>query len=110
MRVLEDHQHRIMPGQRFHRGNKGLQRSLPALLGGQIERGIAAIVRQRQHLGKECRILRIGRGLRQRRVELRLRGVVVHKPGGTLHLGDDRIKCAVGVLGRTEVAALARRA
>ena len=37
-------------------------------------------------------------------VELRLRGVVVRKSGGALHLADDRIECAVGMLRRTEVA------
>ena len=37
-------------------------------------------------------------------VELRLRGVVVRKSGGTFHLADDRIKRAVGVLRRAEIA------
>ena len=58
MRILEDHQHRILPRQRLHLRNERFQRSLPALLRGQIERGIASVVRQRQHLGKQCRVLR----------------------------------------------------
>ena len=33
-------------------GNERFQRSLPALLGGQLKRGITSVVRQRQHLGK----------------------------------------------------------
>ena len=48
-----------------------------------------------------------GGGLRQYRielVELHLRGVVVHKPGGAFHLADDRIKGAVSVLGGAEIA------
>ena len=48
-----------------------------------------------------------GRGLRQQRIELvefRLRGVVVRKSGGALHLADDRIQCAVGMLRRAEIA------
>ena len=45
MRVLEDHQHRTGACQRFHLRNERLQRSLPALWRGQIERGIAAVVR-----------------------------------------------------------------
>ena len=36
---------------------QGFQRSLPALLRGKIEHGIASIVRERQHLGKERGIL-----------------------------------------------------
>jgi hypothetical protein len=47
MRVLDDHQHRILPGQRLHLANKRFEGFLPTLLGGQIECGIAAIVRQR---------------------------------------------------------------
>ena len=57
MRILEDHQNRMLGcqfgclcGQRF-------QRSLSALLRGKLEQGIAAIVRERQHLGKERGIL-----------------------------------------------------
>ena len=88
--------------------NERLQCSLPALLRGQIERGIASIVRERQHLGKERRVLDRGRGLREHahracRASL-LRGVVVRHSGGTFHLADDRIKRAVGVLRRAEIA------
>ena len=45
--------------------------------------------------------------MRQQRielVELRLRRVVVRQSGGTFHLADDRIKRAVGVLRRAEIA------
>ena len=52
MRILEDHQHWILPSQSFHLGNERFQRSLPPLLGGQLKRRIASVVRQRQHLGK----------------------------------------------------------
>ena len=53
---------------------------------------------------------RRGRGveaLRQHRiqfVELPLRSVVVGEPSGALHLADDRVKRAVGVLRRAEVS------
>ena len=84
------------------------QRSLPALYRAQRERGIASIIRQRQHLGKECGILKRGRGLCASTASslssLRLRGVVVRQSGGTFHLADDRIKRAVGVLRRAEIA------
>ena len=43
---------------------------LPALLRRQFERRITSVVRQRQHLGKQCRVLRRGRGLREQRIEL----------------------------------------
>ena len=107
MRILEDHQHRVLPRQRLHLRDERFQRSLPALLRVQFERRITSVVRQRQHLGEQCRILLRGRGLRQQRielVELRLRGVVVRKSGGAFHLTDDRIEGAVGVLRRAEVA------
>ena len=86
---------------------QGFKRSLSALLRSQFERWIASIVRQGQQLGKERGILSLRRGLRQQRielVELRLRSVVVRQSSGALHLADDRIKRAVGVLRRAEVA------
>ena len=107
MRVLEDHQHRTLARQRLHLRNERLQRSLPALRRGQIERGIAAIVRQRQHFGEQRGVLDRGRGLREHRielVELRLRRIVVRQSGGAFHLADDRIERAVGVLRRAEIA------
>ena len=107
MRILEDHQHRILARQRLHLRNQRLQRSLPALRRGQIERGIASVVRQRQHLGEKRGVLDRGRGLREHRVELvelRLRRVVARQSGGAFHLADDRIKRAVGVLRRAEIA------
>ena len=46
--------------------------------------------------------LRQRRSLRQYGIELiqlRLRGVVMREAGGALHLADDRVKRAIGVLG-----------
>ena len=106
MRILEDHQHRLQAGQFRELRRQRFQRSLPALLRGQVERGIPSIVWERQHLGEECGILRRGRGLCENRiklVELRLRFVVVRQSGGALHLADDRIKCTVRVLRRAEI-------
>ena len=68
MRILEYHKHWILPSERFHLGNERSQRSLPAVLGAQIEFRIAPVDRQRQHLGKQGRIRSGGRGLRQHRV------------------------------------------
>jgi len=106
MRILEDHQHRFGARQRFDLRNERFQRSLPALFRGQVERRIASINRQRQHLGKERRVLDRGRGRREQRielVELRLWSVVVRQSGGALHLTDDWIKRALRMLGRAEI-------
>ena len=59
------------------------------------------------HLGKKRGVLNRGGGPCQNRidlVELRLRGVVAHEPGGALHLTDHWIKGAVGVLRGAEIA------
>ena len=107
MRVLEDHQHRLLACQSGKLCGQGFQRFLSTLLRSKVECGIASIVWERQHLGEQRGILFGGRGLCQQRielVELRLRGVVVRQSGGTFHLADDRIKRAVGVLRRAEIA------
>src|SRR5262245_19545790 len=107
MYILKDHQHWILPCQGLHLGNERFQRSLSALLRGQlVERGIASIVRQRQYLSKDCRVPDWRRSWRKQCIELtkpRLRRVVVRQAGGTLHLAYDRIKRAVRVLRRAEI-------
>ena len=70
MRILEDHQHRLLPRQRLYLRGKRLQRFLPALLRRQFEGGIPAIIRQREHLGNECGVLDRGRSLREQSIEL----------------------------------------
>ena len=107
MGILEDHQHRSLACQFSNLCCQGFQRSLPALFRGKIDCGISSIIRQRQHLGKERGILGRGRGLREHRIELvepSLRRVIVRKSGGTFHLTDHRIKGAVDVLRRGEIA------
>ena len=72
--------------------NERLECSLPALRPGQIERGIASVVRQRKHFGEQRGVFNRGRCLRQHRielVELRLRRIVALQPGGAFHLADD---------------------
>ena len=44
MGVLQDHQDRALARQRFHLRNERLERSLPAVRRGQVQRGIAAIL------------------------------------------------------------------
>ena len=105
--ILKNHQHRILAAQRLHLRSKRFHRLLPPLLRGHFERRIASIIRKRQHFGKECRVLAWRKTLRQQGiefVELRLRRVVVRESGGALHLADDWIERAVGVLRGAEVA------
>ena len=69
----------------------------PTLLGSKFQYGIASIVRQRQHYGKQCGVLDRGRGLRGHSielVELRLRGVIVREPSGALLLTNDWASCS----------------
>ncbi len=100
--AIENNNHRRLPRQRFHLGNKCFQSSLSARLGGHVERRIASVVRQRQHLGEQCRILLRSRGLHKypvQLVEFRLCCVVVRQPSSALHLTDDWI----GADGRADV-------
>ena len=57
MCILKDHQHWTLARQDLHLRRERFKRSLSALLRGEVERGIATIVRQRQHFGKERRVL-----------------------------------------------------
>ena len=107
MCILEDHQHGRLARQRLGLCNERLHRSLPTLLRGKVEHGIASVVPKRQHLGKQRGVLGKGRGLCEQGielVELHLRRVVMHQPSSTFHLADERIERAVGVLRGAEVA------
>ena len=57
MGILEDHQHRSLACQTRNLCCQGFQRSLPALFRGKIDCGISFIIRQRQHLGEQRRVL-----------------------------------------------------
>jgi hypothetical protein len=105
MRILEDHQRRTEAGQGLHLQNERVQRSLPTLLRGQFECRIASIARQREHLGKERRVLNRGGRPRQHRIELvefGVCGVVGQESGRALHLAYDGIERAVRALRRAE--------
>ena len=106
MRIFENHQHGIDPRQRLDVRTKRFQRFLAAELRLDFDRRVASIVGQRQHFGKQRRILGRRRALRQQRVKLvrfRLLAVIVSKAGGAKHLADHRIERAVGMLRRAEV-------
>ena len=57
MHILENHQHRLLACQRRELWRQSFQRLCLTLLRGQFERRIASVVRQRQHLRKQRRIL-----------------------------------------------------
>ena len=106
LRVLDDHEHRAGARQGFQLYAECCKRFLPALFRNRLQSGVASVVRKRQHLGQQPRVLPGRRGLRQQRielVELCLRCVAVRKSGGTFELPDDRIKSAVCVLWRAEI-------
>src|SRR6516165_7825834 len=70
MRILEDHQHRILSRQYLYLCGKRFQYFLPALLRRQFEGGIPAIVLQRKHLRNDCGVMDRGRSLREQSIEL----------------------------------------
>ncbi len=107
MGILEDHQHRALTRQSLDLRNERLQRSLPLLLRGQTERGVAAIVGKRQHIGKQRDVVARRKCLREKGIELIESSpgfIIVRQPGGTFHLANDWIKCAVRVLRAAEIA------
>ena len=81
MCILEDRQHRILACQGSDLRGERLKRSLPPLWWRQFQRGVASVVRQRQHFAKKAAVMSgRRRALREQRIELiefRLRGVVV---------------------------------
>jgi hypothetical protein len=80
MHVLENHQHRIDPRQRYKLRHESFHRLLAALLWRHFDHWVAAVIRQRQHFGKECGVLKRRKTLRQQGIEfieLCLRNIVV---------------------------------
>src|SRR5215469_6620319 len=101
MRILEDHQHRTGAGQSFHLSGECLQRSLPALLRSELDRGIASVVRQRQHRGKEGSVLRRCRGLFEQPIkfiEFFSGCVLTQQSSSAFDLADERVKRTVSML------------
>src|SRR5262249_19212194 len=87
--------------------NECFQRSLPALLRSEFDCGIASVVRQRKHLGKERGVLRRCRGLFEQPIEFvafRSWGVFGRQSGGTFDFADDRVKRTVSVLRGARIA------
>jgi class 3 adenylate cyclase len=55
VRVLEDHQQRLLLCQRFHLGDERLQHALPSARRGKLECRIAAVVCEQQDVGDQAR-------------------------------------------------------
>jgi hypothetical protein len=101
MYILKDHQHWTLACQSRQLASQGFKGSLPALLWRQIERRITPIIREGQHLGKERHVLFGGQGLRKQSIkliELGRRGFVTLQSRSALHLTNDWVQSAVGVL------------
>ncbi len=62
MRVLQDHQDRGPARNRLDPADQRFKRLLPALLRGEVQRGMAAVFRQRKHLGEKRGLLARGSG------------------------------------------------
>src|SRR5262249_10869545 len=102
MYVLENHKHWIRLRQRLDLLAQCFEGFLPAQLRRQFERGIASVVWQRKHFGKERSVLAWCGSLRQQCIEfVQLPvpvGVFVCKARGALHLADDRVERTVRML------------
>jgi hypothetical protein len=60
----------------------------------EVDHRVAAVIVERQHLGKDPGVFSRGRGLRKHGiefVELRFGPVAVRQPGSPLHLADDGV-------------------
>ena len=57
MSVLENHPHRRFAGNPFDPAGQRCKRSLPPLMRGEVQCGIAAVVRKGQHLGQKRGVL-----------------------------------------------------
>ena len=70
MRVLEDHQHRTLPGERLDLREQRIESSLAALFRRQRQDRIPPVIGEREHFGEQPGVLGRGRALREQRIEL----------------------------------------
>ena len=105
--ILEEHQHGTLLRQGFELPDQRLEGFLLFSLGRELERREATCGRQRQQLGQQRHVLLGRRAQREQRrqlVQLRFGRVLALEPGCTLKLRDDRMKRAVLVVRRAEIA------
>ena len=70
MRVLEDHQQRLLPRQRHKLPDQGFERPLALALRREVRRRVAIGIRNRQKFGEQSHIFRRRRCLRQQHLKL----------------------------------------
>src|SRR5882724_1958825 len=106
MQILEDHQNRLRSGQAFELPQQRRKGALLFALRAQLEWREAITTGQRQQLDEQGNIADLGCRPKERRqlVEFCLGPVVARETGDALQLGYDRIKRAVLVVRRAEIA------
>ena len=107
MRVLENHDHRLLARQTLELPDQRLQCPLLLALRTEVRQRVALRSRQRQQIGEERHILVRRRGAGQQGLELLQLGrgrIVAREPGRPAELVDERKQRAVLVIGRAEIA------
>ena len=108
MHVLVQLEHRAVAGEAGQLLDQDLEGALLLPLRAEVQRWIALAPRNaEQRADQRYRFVKLVSRLTEQRLqlgELGLGPVLGREPGRPLQLGDDRIKRAVGVIGRAEVA------
>jgi len=106
VRVLEQHENGLAPGERQELRDEHLQRPALALLGREVGRRIARRRGDREQVGEQRHGVRgrprLGQGLQL--LQPHLGGIVRPDAGGVEQLGDHGVERAVAVIGRALVA------
>jgi hypothetical protein len=108
VRILEQHNRRLLARDRLHCVDKRAQGLVLEFLRRYRSLAIARLARNRQHCGDEAHILAWASVLadheRFQFVEFFLLSILSSELQGALEIVDDWIECAVGMLRRTEVS------
>jgi hypothetical protein len=108
MDVLEQHQHRLLPGEALHLIQQGSKRLAALLRGREAERGIARTQRDREHRSDQRGDLvhPVGREAQHllEFIELAVRRLLRRDGRGALELPHERMKRAVAMIGRALIA------
>ena len=107
MRILEDHDHRLLARQTFELADQRLQCPLLLALRAEVRQRMALRSGQRQQIGEKSHILVRRCGASQHGFELLQLGcrrIVAYETRRAAELVDEWIECAVLVIGRAEIA------
>ena len=105
MHVFQEHQHGLLGRQRLDAPDQCLQGLALALVRAEIE--VHTRVTYRQQVREQLGVLGQGQRVREEHGDLgqlRSRVVVTGEADGALELPDEGVECAVGMMGRAEVA------